>query len=248
MLVYLCLIALIIAIPVIFFCKKIWKSKDREKTKKWELIIATLSIFVVFYIGIISGYIATQAKEISEDMLEVSQRMGEIEEERLRLLTFSVVKIHSKDFKIDEPNSSRKGERVIISNIGQYNAKEFCIYVFYIYDDPNEMFNVTFNKEKWKVPIQYEFKDLENLNKDYFKRKFLEEIETEQKYEAELENFISEANTKVSGGPCACGGELPVGDRIVMTIRDSVTGSEFFLCVKVEWDEGEDYAIYYFEK
>jgi len=235
------------------------KEHDTERTR---IRISGFSTLIVLCIGIFSAYIAFQANENSENVLEISQRMKEIEEERLRLLTFSTAKIKSNDFKIDKINNEPKGGgEIVISNIGVYKITGLRTYIYYIgteegRDRKEDLIFKFFKEDIASTLPTFSLKEeLRISNKDHFiKRDFLERIEEKQEYQDYLSDFIKNENIKIFEASYGGGriDSLEVKDRFKIYIGElwSSEGGDdsFFICIKIEWDEGEDYAIYYFER
>lgn len=230
--------------------------------KPW---IVSIQLFCTILMIIIAG-LTWRAAEYSADAAtkanEISERMKEIEEERLRLLTFSTAKIKSNDFKIDKINNEPKGGgEIVISNIGVYKITGLRTYIYYIgteegRDRKEDLIFKFFKEDIASTLPTFSLKEeLRISNKDHFiKRDFLERIEEKQEYQDYLSDFIKNEDIKIfeasyNGGRID---SLEVKDRFKIYIGElwSSEGGDdsFFICIKIEWDEGEDYAIYYFER
>lgn len=249
------LVALIIMIAAIvsaaFISYKIWKVKDERKYKKLNIIASVFSISIVFCMGVLSAYISYQANEIS-------QRMEEIEEERLILRTSSVAKISSNVFKIDETNndSSINGGLIEISSIGEYWVTGLDTYIYYICIGDNYNKNLKFILKKVDKNLEIhngpeldltEFQDISD-RKNEFIETFLEEID--KKHRSKLEEFIKDDDIKIFrrfyDGMFSY---LAPKEKAQIWVENFWDGDDkFFICLQVRWNEGENYAIYYFEK
>ena len=156
--------------------------------------------------------------------------------------------------------NQRGGGVIVISNIGVYKLTGLTTHIYYIGTEEglNRTEDLTFRFFKEDIestlPTFSLKEELKPFNKDYFKRDFLERIEEKQEYQDRLSDFIKNEDTKIfeasyGGGKIE---SLEVKDRFKIYIEGlwSYEGGDdsFFICIKIEWDEGEDYAIYYFER